>query len=357
MIATSGSTLSRYNGSDSSPFKTLTNCKEEDAKDIKYLDFGVSDFDENGMRARYMRYAPQFDDLGFKVSITLWQSVALSFLMRTTENFANIIQETQNEIGWYDIQKCNGAVISIHVRHGDKSSEAPLLPLSAYLKELELWLVKNADQPQQFKCIFVATDDKNLRKRLEDSSILELESGRKFNVIGSWQSTVAAQKLSSFAEGGVVLDLHLLSKARALCFTFSSNFGRVAMHMNPMHLIPIREDRTVSSVIPMDYYHHAFSSGFFFVYQRSGHTGFWSTVAVYEDKISSTLNCDPSKGCSVVPAISSSQKETYSCCKVPANSDYINGVIGPMLSENFPDEFDKYAFDSVHSATVKNDDT
>ena len=64
-------------------------------------------------------------------------------------------------------------------------------------------------------------------------------------------------------------------------------------------------------------------------------------------------NCDPSKGCSVVPAISSSQ----SCCKVPANSDYINGVIGPMLSENFPDEFDKYAFDSVHSATVKNDDT
>ena len=357
LIATSGSTLSRYSGSDSSPFKTLTNCKEEDAKDIKYLDFGVSDFDENGMRARYMRYAPQFDDLGFKVSITLWQSVALSFLMRTTENFANIIQEAQNEIGWYDIQKCNGAVISIHVRHGDKSSEASLLPLSAYLKELELWLVKNADQPQQFKCIFVATDDKNLRKRLEDSSILELESGRKFNVIGSWQSTVAAQKLSSFAEGGVVLDLHLLSKARALCFTFSSNFGRLAMYMNPMHLIPIREDRTVSSVIPMDYYHHAFSSGFFFVYQRSGHTGFWSTVAVYEDKISSTLNCDPSKGCSVVPAISSSQKETYSCCKVPANSDYINGVIGPMLSENFPDEFDKYAFDSVHSATVKNDDT
>ena len=58
----------------------------------------MSDFDENGMRARYMRYAPQFDDLGFKVSITLWQSVALSFLMRTTENFANIIQEAQNEL-------------------------------------------------------------------------------------------------------------------------------------------------------------------------------------------------------------------------------------------------------------------
>ena len=61
LIATSGSTLSRYNGSDSSPFKTLTNCKEEDAKDIKYLDFGgVSDFDENGMRARYMFDMQQF---------------------------------------------------------------------------------------------------------------------------------------------------------------------------------------------------------------------------------------------------------------------------------------------------------
>ena len=175
----------------------------------------MSDFDENGMRARYMRYAPQFDDLGFKVSITLWQSVALSFLMRTTENFGEY-NSSSNEIGWYDIQKCNGAVISIHVRHGDKSSEASLLPLSAYLKELELWLVKNADQPQQFKCIFVATDDKNLRKRLEDSSILELESGRKFNVIGSWQSTVAAQKLSSFAEGGVVLDFISIVKGKSI---------------------------------------------------------------------------------------------------------------------------------------------
>ena len=334
LIASPDSSLQLFGGSS---LKELTNCKDEDAKDIKYIDLGASDMDENGLKARYMRYVPQFDDLGFKDSIMLWQSVALSFLMRATESFANIIQEVQNEIGWYDIQKCRGAVISMHVRHGDKGSETSLLPLSAYLKELALWL-ENAEQNQEFKCIFVATDDGDLQKRLEDSPVLELESGRKFKVIGSWQSNVAAQKLSSSeGEFGALLDLHLLSRAKTFCFTFSSNFGRLAMHMNPVHL----EARAVSSLIPMDYYHHAISSGFFFVRQQNVHRGSWSTVAVYKEKISSTLNCEPQYGCSA-QTFDSSQNETYSCCRLPAKSDYVNGVIGPVLSEIFPDEYEKY---------------
>ena len=334
LIASPDSSLQLFGGSS---LKELTNCKDEDAKDIKYIDSGASDMDENGLLARYMRYVPQFDDLGFKDSIMLWQSVALSFLMRATESFANIIQEVQNEIGWYDIQKCRGAVISMHVRHGDKGSETSLVPLSAYLKELALWL-ENAEQNQEFKCIFVATDDGDLQKRLEDSPVLELESGRKFKVIGSWQSNVAAQKLSSSeGEFGALLDLHLLSRAKTFCFTFSSNFGRLAMHMNPVHL----EARAVSSLIPMDYYHHAISSGFFFVRQQNVRRGSWSTVAVYKEKISSTLNCEPQYGCSA-QTFDSSQNETYSCCRLPAKSDYVNGVIGPVLSEIFPDEYEKY---------------
>ena len=334
LIASPDSSLQLFGGSS---LKELTNCKDEDAKDIKYIDSGASDMDENGLLARYMRYVPQFDDLGLKGSIMLWQSVALSFLMRATESFANIIQEVQNEIGWYDIQKCRGAVISMHVRHGDKGTETSLLPLSAYLKELALWL-ENAEQNQEFKCIFVATDDGDLQKRLEDSPVLELESGRKFKVIGSWQSNVAAQKLSSSeGEFGALLDLHLLSRAKTFCFTFSSNFGRLAMHMNPVHL----EARAVSSLIPMDYYHHAISSGFFFVRQQNVRRGSWSTVAVYKEKISSTLNCEPQYGCSA-QTFDSSQNETYSCCRLPAKSDYVNGVIGPVLSEIFPDEYEKY---------------
>ena len=334
LIASPDSSLQLFGGSS---LKELTNCKDEDAKDIKYIDLGASDMDENGLKARYMRYVPQFDDLGFKDSIMLWQSVALSFLMRATESFANIIQEVQNEIGWYDIQKCRGAVISMHVRHGDKGSETSLLPLSAYLKELALWL-ENAEQNQEFKSIFVATDDGDLQKRLEDSPVLELESGRKFKVIGSWQSIVAAQKLSSSeGEFGALLDLHLLSRAKTFCFIFSSNFGRLAMHMNPVHL----EARAVSSLIPMDYYHHAISSGFFFVRQQNVRRGSWSTVAVYKEKISSTLNCEPQYGCSA-QTFDSSQNETYSCCRLPAKSDYVNGVIGPVLSEIFPDEYEKY---------------
>lgn len=334
LIASPDSSLQLFGGSS---LKELTNCKDEDAKDIKYIDLGASDMDENGLKARYMRYVPQFDDLGFKDSIMLWQSVALSFLMRATESFANIIQEVQNEIGWYDIQKCRGAVISMHVRHGDKGSETSLVPLSAYLKELALWL-ENAEQNQEFKCIFVATDDGDLQKRLEDSPVLELESGRKFKVIGSWQSIVAAQKLSSSeGEFGALLDLHLLSRAKTFCFVFSSNFGRLAMHMNPVHL----EARAVSSLIPMDYYHHAISSGFFFVHQQNVRGGFWSTMAVYKEKISSKLNCEPQYGCSA-QTFDSSQNETYSCCRLPAKSDYVNGVIGPVLSEIFPDEYEKY---------------
>jgi hypothetical protein len=334
LIASPDSSLQLFGGSS---LKELTNCKDEDAKDIKYIDSGASDMDENGLLARYMRYVPQFDDLGLKGSIMLWQSVALSFLMRATESFANIIQEVQNEIGWYDIQKCRGAVISMHVRHGDKGTETSLLPLSAYLKELALWL-ENAEQNQEFKCIFVATDDGDLQKRLEDSPVLELESGRKFKVIGSWQSNVAAQKLSSSeGEFGALLDLHLLSRAKTFCFTFSSNFGRLAMHMNPVHL----EARAVSSLIPMDYYHHAISSGFFFVRQQNVRRGSWSTVAVFKEKISSTLNCEPQYGCSA-QTFDSSQNETYSCCRLPAKSDYVNGVIGPVLSEIFPDEYEKY---------------
>ena len=334
LIASPDSSLQLFGGSS---LKELTNCKDEDAKDIKYIDSGASDMDENGLLARYMRYVPQFDDLEFKDSIMLWQSVALSFLMRATESFANIIQEVQNEIGWYDIQKCRGAVISMHVRHGDKGSETSLVPLSAYLKELALWL-ENAEQNQEFKCIFVATDDGDLQKRLEDSPVLELESGRKFKVIGSWQSIVAAQKLSSSeGEFGALLDLHLLSRAKTFCFVFSSNFGRLAMHMNPVHL----EARAVSSLIPMDYYHHAISSGFFFVHQQNVRGGFWSTVAVYKEKISSKLNCEPQYGCSA-QTFDSSQNETYSCCRLPAKSDYVNGVIGPVLSEIFPDEYEKY---------------
>lgn len=334
LIASPDSSLQLFGGSS---LKELTNCKDEDAKDIKYIDSGASDMDENGLLARYMRYVPQFDDLGFKGSIMLWQSVALSFFMRATESFASIIQEVQNEIGWYDIQKCCGAVISMHVRHGDKGYETSLLPLSAYLKELALWL-ENAEQNQEFKCIFVATDDGDLQKRLEDSPVFELESGRKFKVIGSWQSNVAAQKLSSSeGEFGALLDLHLLSRAKTFCFTFSSNFGRLAMHMNPVHL----EARAVSSLIPMDYYHHAISSGFFFVHQQNVRRGSWSTVAVYKEKISSKLNCEPQHGCSA-QTFDSSQNETYSCCRLPAKSDYVNGVIGPVLSEIFPDEYEKY---------------
>ena len=61
LIASPDSSLQLFGGSS---LKELTNCKDEDAKDIKYIDSGASDMDENGLLARYMRYVPHLTILG-----------------------------------------------------------------------------------------------------------------------------------------------------------------------------------------------------------------------------------------------------------------------------------------------------
>ena len=111
-----------------------------------------------------------------------------------------------------------------------------------------------------------------------------------------------------------MLDLHLLSKARALCFTFSSNFGRLAMYMNPMHLIPIREDHTVSG-IPMNDITMPSVLAFSLFISEVVIRAFWSSWPWTKTKYRQHIVILQRDAASF-PQFLRAERETYWCCKV-----------------------------------------
>jgi hypothetical protein len=346
-----------------SPLEAVTNCSIEDAKNVTYLEKGTDDFD--GILSKYFRYAPQFDDLHWEVTIAMWQHVASSFLMRPINSFQKEIDQVQIALGWHDENRCKNSVISMHVRHGDKGLEAKLLAFSDYIEELNKWWDQvGKSQKQMFSCIFIATDDKDLQESFNDSPYIESKNGHRYRVLGLWQNDVA-NGVEKYKDGGMLTDLFLLSKGSVFLFTFSSNFGTLAMNMNPVHLLPPKMRHFLPTLVPLDFYCHAIASGFFLVCQNveneevrtERNECFWSIVPVYKTQIYNVLKCDPAKNCHVplgnaglhvgdlIWPRDSCPSELCSCCNVSL-SDF-DRMTGPNLQRAFPAEFKEFAKDSI----------
>ena len=187
------------------------------------------------------------------MTIAPWQHAAISFLMRPTSEFEKIVDQAQVALGWHDKSKCKNSVISIHVQYNDKGSEAPLVPYPVYLEEVDRWWNQiGRKQKQSFSCISLASDDTNLKETFKTSQISKSQ-----NDVESLSKT--------FYCGNMMLELFLLTRGNALSFTFSSNFGQLAMHMNKRHLALHNGKDAMPSLIPVDFYYHAMGFGNFFV--------------------------------------------------------------------------------------------
>lgn len=160
----------------------------------------------------------------------------------------------QRDIKWHG-NECSDAVVGFPVRHGDKAKEAPQLPFEDYLDELGRWETDvgvESYHQQRHKCILLVTDDKDLTSRMSDNP-RATAGGASYHLIGTWLNSMNSA-LASFEMGHLLLDLQLLSRARTLMFTFSSNFGQLAMQMNPTHLRQGMIPGKTPSILPLDFY-------------------------------------------------------------------------------------------------------
>ena len=107
------------------------------------------------------------------------------------------------------------------------------------------------------KCIFLSTDDEDLLSQVDQQnniiSIQMQEKRHEMRVIRTHQYS-QYDKIDETTK--VILDLLLLSKTRTLLFTFSSNFGQLAMFMKPNNLVPNFAHGILPGLIPIDFYHH-----------------------------------------------------------------------------------------------------
>jgi hypothetical protein len=334
----------------------------------------VTELSMDDVGSKFIRYTPVID--GVNVSVSLWQHGAKAYLMRATSAFKTVIDAVQRDLEWHG-NGCNDAVVGFHVRHGDKANEAPLLPFQNYLDELGRWetnlTVNSFHQQQRHKCILLVTDDKDLISRMSHNP-RATAGGTEYRVIGTWLKNVSSA-VASFENGEVLLELYLLSRVRTLVFTFSSNFGQLAMQMNPTHLRQRMILGNTPSVLPLDFYHHAFQHGFFLVSPAlsvENDSRFWAIVPVPKISINEILRCKPERGCHVDeklvttaseklwPRVVACEIPSCSCCNLPSSDD-INlnewsnrhlssmrclwATLGPNLSEAFPKEWDLFSKD------------
>lgn len=154
--------------SEASPFKPLSKCRCTNKKKKRKITRKM-------LSDTYMRHTPKISGKK-KSSIMAWMTAATTFLMRLTPEYEALVTHIQHDLGWE--KECNGLVTGIHVRHGDKGSEANLQPFSSYLYHLSQWEYLSGSPG--LKCIFLSTDDETLLSQLEkQDDIISLPTKKK----------------------------------------------------------------------------------------------------------------------------------------------------------------------------------
>ena len=325
------------------PLEPLTNCSVSSRK-LKKIGKEV-------LQKVLMRHTPKISDLN--ISITVWRTAAISFLLRPTRAFDSIINRAISESIWQ--KDCDDSVVGIHVRHNDKGSEAKLLPFSLYLEEIANW--ENFTKTQ-VKCLFIATDDVALKKDIIARH--QKDEGSAYKIITLDESNI--NKLSKFEQ--LLLELHLLSRTNSFAFTFSSNFGQLAMFLNPRNLEHTFSSDKMPKLIPLDFYQRvkfgprSISYGYFFTWDEGNanlhRVSSWIVLPVMINDVRKVLSCDPARaGCSydsrITPAGNLADKifckdEDCSCCKLfPRFTELSPYAYGPNISRKFPENWVNYA--------------
>jgi len=325
------------------PLLPITNCSVPKSRKLKKIG-------KDALQKVLMRHTPKVADLN--LSIMVWHSAAISFLLRPTRMFSSIIDRAISESIWQ--KDCNDSVVGIHVRHNDKGSEAKLLPFSLYLEEIANW--ENFTKAQ-VQCLFIATDDVTVKKDI----LARNQEGedRQYKVITLNESSI--KKLSKFEI--LLLELHLLSHTNTLAFTFSSNFGRLAMFLNPGNLEHAFSRDKLPKLIPLDFYQRvkfgprSTSYGYFFVWDETNidqhRRSSWKILPVLINDVHKALLCSPAReGCSydsrTIPSANNLHKilchVDCSCCKLfPRFKEFTPYAFGPNISAIFPDSWKRYA--------------
>jgi len=330
--------------------KPITNCTLPTSRKIKKIGKDI-------LQRVLMRHTPKIQDLN--VSITVWLTAATSFLLRPTHKFDSIIKQAISES--IPHKECYNSVVGIHVRHSDKGSEAKILPFSLYLEEIANW--ENITSTQ-VKCIFVATDDLALKKDIEGKNstcLHQSDESSEYRFITLNESRV--NKLSNLEQ--ILLELHVLAWTKTLAFTFSSNFGRLAMFLNPRNLEHSFSLHEMPKLIPLDFYQgvkfgpRSTSYGYFFVWIKANifhqqDRNLWIVIPVPINEVRKKLSCNPARvGCSYDSKINHlryltdeyfCKSEDCLCCNLfPRLSGIWPHAVGPNISEIFPRSWKRYA--------------
>ena len=257
--------------------------------------------------------------------------------MRLTLEYESLVSHIQLDLGWE--RKCNGLVTGIHVRHGDKGSEANLQPFSSYLYHLSQWEYLSGSPG--LKCIFLSTDDETLLSQLEkQDDVIFLPTKKKIHTV----EVIRAQQYSKYEDisetGKLILDLILLSRAQTLMFTFSSNFGQLAMFLKPNNLVQNLNYGMMPKLIPLDFYHHVKfgqkTYGYFLTrsIRKIGESTRWIIYPIPFQSIFRILGCDPRfEGC-----IYSTGADENSCCNLysfTGQESFTDMKVGPNLTQFF----------------------
>jgi len=315
--------------SEASPFKTLSKCRCKHKKKERKIT-------RNMLSDAYFRHTPKIRGQK-KFSVIAWMTAATTFFMRLTQEYESLVSQIQHDIGWKT--KCNGLVTGIHVRHGDKGSEANLQPFSSYLYHLSRWEYLSGSPG--LKCIFLSTDDETLLSQLEkQNDIISLPAKKKIYTV----RVLRAQHYSKYEDvseiGKLILDLILLSRAQTLMFTFSSNFGQLAMFLKPTNLVQNLNYGMMPKLIPLDFYHHVKfghkTYGYFLTrsIRKGGESSRWIIYPIPFQTISGILGCDPRfEGC-----IYSTRVGENRCCNLysfAGQESFKNLKVGPNLTQFF----------------------
>lgn len=346
------------------PLQPLTNCTVNLSSRRKIKKIGKA-----ALQNVLMRHTPKLGDL--RIPITVWLTAATTFLLRPTPEFDTKLQNIMKESIWHD--ECQESVLGIHVRQNDKGSEAKLLPFSFYLEEVAQW---EKITRTHLRCLYIATDNAKLKRNIESAKFVRRPQKDEKD---SYRVIVLSSKfreLSSFEQ--VLLELHILSRTQTLAFTFSSNFGRLAMFLNPNNLMHSSSLDEMPKLIPLDYYQRvnfgprSKSYGFFFIWSeiktyicRDCHT--WIILPVPINDVHKLLSCNPAKvGCSYDNnKVLSAQYKTYeklsgnkdsSCCKLfPRKHGKWPAGIGPNVSTIFSRDWQRMCNEGILSlACVQN---
>jgi len=343
LVAKASTSAEWIGSSTSTPLERLTNCTAPMSN--------IKNIGRNVLIRLLMKHTPQLE--GVRVSITLWLTVAISFLLRPKPEFISIIEKTLSQTEWYG--ECRNSIIGIHVRHSDKNEEARLIPFQSYLTEITRW---EKISHTRAKCLFIATDDLKLRKYIINAKLLvsPVLNSSSFKAIVIKKDAIRG--LSTLEQ--ILLEIHILSRAQTLAFTFSSNFGRLAMFINPENLVKPFLDGNLPKIIPLDFYHRvkfgprSMSYGFFFFWTSvsNKYDSSWKILPVLLSDVPRKLHCNPSKdGCSYSLDhldqhfdLFQNCSKACSCCKLfkLGDENQFGMNIGPNLREIFPQEWLEY---------------